>query len=56
MAKATLDLETQKSQLEAAIESNWFRNLVTGLIILNAIVLGCGHNRRQRSEQFLTLS
>lgn len=40
MAKATLDLETQNSRLEAAIESSWFRNLVTSLIIINAIVLG----------------
>lgn len=40
MARATLDLETQNSKAEAAIESSWFRNLVTGLIILNAIILG----------------
>ncbi|WP_018148215.1 ion transporter [Henriciella marina] len=40
MARATLDLETHASQLEAAIESIWFRNLVTALIIVNAIILG----------------
>ena len=40
MARATLDLETHTSRLEAAIESIWFRNLITALIILNAIVLG----------------
>ena len=40
MARATLDLETHTSRLEAAIESIWFRNLITALIILNAAVLG----------------
>ena len=40
MARATLDLETHTSRLEAAIESIWFRNLITALIIVNAIVLG----------------
>lgn len=40
MARATLDLETHTSRLEAAIESIWFRNFITALIILNAVVLG----------------
>ncbi|MCZ4297562.1 ion transporter [Henriciella marina] len=40
MARATLDLETHTSRLEAAIESIWFRNIITALIILNAVVLG----------------
>lgn len=40
MARATLDVKTSNSTLEAAIESSWFRNLITGLIILNAIILG----------------
>lgn len=40
MARATLDLKTHTSRLEAAIESLWFRNLVTVLIILNAVILG----------------
>lgn len=40
MARATLDLKTHTSRLEAAIESLWFRNFVTALIILNAIILG----------------
>ncbi|MCH2458931.1 MAG: hypothetical protein MK186_12895 [Henriciella sp.] len=40
MARATLDLETNTSRLEAAIESIWFRNIITAQIILNAVVLG----------------
>ena len=40
MARATLDVKTSNSTLEAAIESSWFRNLITGLIILNAVILG----------------
>lgn len=40
MARATLDVKTSNSTLEAAIESSWFRNLITGLIILNALILG----------------
>ena len=40
MARATLDVKTSNSSLEAAIESSWFRNLITGLIILNAVILG----------------
>ncbi|MEO1473021.1 MAG: ion transporter [Pseudomonadota bacterium] len=40
MKRATLDLDTYNSLFERAIESAWFRNFVTGLIILNAIILG----------------
>ena len=40
MARATLDENTSNSALEAAIESRWFLNLITGLIILNAAILG----------------
>ena len=40
MARATLDETTSNSPLEAAIESRWFLNLITGLIILNAAILG----------------
>ncbi|WP_084397651.1 ion transporter [Henriciella aquimarina] len=40
MARATLDETTSNSGLEAAIESTWFRNLITSLIIINAIILG----------------
>ncbi|WP_084420238.1 ion transporter [Henriciella litoralis] len=40
MARATLDERTSNSGFEAAIESSWFRNCVTTLIIINAIVLG----------------
>lgn len=40
MPRATLDETTHHSRIEAAIESTGFRNLVTGLIIINAIILG----------------
>ena len=40
MSRATLDESTSHSKLEAAIESVSFRNLITGLIIINAIILG----------------
>jgi len=40
MAKATIEIETNNSSLEAAIESAWFRHMVTALIIINAIILG----------------
>lgn len=40
MTQGTLDFETANSRLEAAIEGLWFRNFITGLIVLNAIVLG----------------
>lgn len=40
MTRATLDLETSFSRFETAIESAWFRHFVTGLIIINAIILG----------------
>jgi len=40
MARATLDETTSNSALEAAIESRWFLNLITGLIIINAAILG----------------
>lgn len=40
MARATLDETTSNSTFEAAIESRWFRNLITTLIIINAVILG----------------
>lgn len=40
MTRATLELDTANSKLEAGIESIWFRNLITGLIIINAVILG----------------
>ena len=40
MPRATLDETTSNSTFEAAIESIWFRNFITGLIIINAIILG----------------
>ncbi len=40
MKQGTLDLETSNSRLETAIEGLLFRNLITTLIIVNAIILG----------------
>jgi len=40
MQQGTLDLETSNSRLETAIEGKLFRNVITTLIIVNAIVLG----------------
>lgn len=40
MKKGTLDLETSHSRLETAIEGQLFRNFVTTLIVINAIILG----------------
>ena len=40
LRQGTLDLDTSHSALEGLIEGKLFRNLITTLIILNAIVLG----------------
>ena len=40
MQQGTLDLETSTSRLETAIEGKLFRNVITTLIIINAIILG----------------
>ncbi|MCR9080499.1 MAG: ion transporter [Hyphomonadaceae bacterium] len=40
MKQGTLDLETSNSALETAIEGSVFRNFITTLIIVNAIILG----------------
>lgn len=40
MKQGTLDLESSNSVLESAIESRLFRNLITTLIIINALILG----------------
>ncbi|MEL8054546.1 MAG: ion transporter [Pseudomonadota bacterium] len=40
MEQGTLDLKTSNSALESFIESKTFRNAITSLIILNAIILG----------------
>ncbi|MEM5518703.1 ion transporter [Henriciella sp. AS95] len=40
MKRATLDEATSNSRVESAIEATWFRNLITGLIIINAAILG----------------
>ncbi len=40
MKQGTLDLETSHSPLEKAIEGKLFRNVITTLIIVNALILG----------------
>lgn len=40
MKQGTLDLDTSNSRIESAIEGKLFRNFITTLIILNAIILG----------------
>lgn len=40
MKQGTLDLETSHSPLERAIEGRLFRDLITGLIVINAVILG----------------
>ncbi|NQY96379.1 MAG: ion transporter [Henriciella sp.] len=40
MKQGTLDLETSHSPLEKAIEGSFFRNFITTLIVVNALVLG----------------
>ena len=40
MKQGTLELETSTSKLESAIEGALFRNFITTLIILNAVILG----------------
>lgn len=53
MTKATLDVKTHNSRLEAAIESSWFRNVITSLIILNAVILGVLTYRASLSPLFV---
>ena len=40
MKRATLDSQTANFALERSIERPWFRSFITGLIIVNALVLG----------------
>ena len=40
MKQGTLDLETSNSRIESAVEGVLFRNFITTLIIVNAIILG----------------
>lgn len=40
MKAGTIDLETAHSPLERVVEGKIFRNLITGLIVINAIILG----------------
>lgn len=54
MKQGTLDLETSHSPLETAIEGSLFRNFITTLIILNAIVLGVLTYENSLSPGFVT--
>ena len=55
MQRATLDETTSNSGFERAIESNWFRNFITSLIILNAIILGILTYRDSLTTGFVTV-
>ncbi len=54
MPRATLDHETSNSELERIIERPWFRNLITGLIVFNAVVLGILTYRRELPGEFVS--
>lgn len=54
MARATLDHETSNSALERAIERPWFVNLITGLIVFNAVILGILTYRRELPTDFVS--
>lgn len=53
MKQGTLDLETSHSPLETAIEGSFFRNFITTLIIVNAIILGVLTYERSLSPSFV---
>ncbi len=54
MKQGSLDLASYNSQLEKAIESQWFRNFITGLIIINAILLGILTYSRSLPDSLVT--
>ena len=53
MKQGTLDLETSHSPLERAIEGVLFRNFITGLIIVNAVILGVLTYERSMPSDFV---
>lgn len=53
MKQGTLDLETSYSPLERAIEGVLFRNFITGLIIINAVILGVLTYERSMPSEFV---
>ena len=55
MPRATLDETTSNSAFERAIESEWFRNFITALIILNAAILGVLTYQEQLSPMMVTV-
>lgn len=54
MKQGTLDLETSNSALERFVESRGFRHAITGLIILNAIILGVLTYSQQLPSPFVS--
>lgn len=54
MERATLDLETANSGLERALERSWFRNLITSLIVFNAVILGVLTYRQELPGSFVS--
>jgi voltage-gated sodium channel len=53
MKQGSLDLETSHSSLERAIESKFFRNFITTLIIVNAVILGLLTYERELPARFV---
>ncbi len=53
MQQGTLDLDTNHSPLERAIESALFRHFITGLIIVNAVILGILTYERSMPSDFV---
>lgn len=54
MERATLDLETANSGLERALERSWFQNLITSLIVFNAVILGVLTYRQELPGSFVS--
>lgn len=53
MKQGSLDLETSHSRLETAIEGELFRNFITTLIVVNAIILGVLTYERSLPDGFV---
>lgn len=53
MKQGTLDLDTSHSPLERAIEGALFRHFITGLIVVNAVILGVLTYERSMPSDFV---
>ncbi|MHA7857489.1 MAG: ion transporter [Henriciella sp.] len=54
MKQGTLDLETSNSRIESFIEGKLFRNFITTLIIVNAVILGILTYERSMPDEFVS--